>query len=91
MVIHLILTTLAGEEVQLTIDLQEYDALQEFENAVLEQLPEHKQHFFRCELDFVATEVGRSHLQTCSSPGVSAKRVRNTSLNWLLTWWCGWK
>ena len=40
MVIHLILTTLAGEEAQLMIELQEYDCLQEFENAVLEQLPE---------------------------------------------------
>ena len=39
MVIHLILTTLAGEEAQLTIELQEFDRLQEFENVVLEQLP----------------------------------------------------
>ena len=40
MVFHLILTTLAEEEVQLIIDLQEQDGLQEFENAVLEQLSE---------------------------------------------------
>ena len=39
MVIYLILTTLAGEEAQLTIELQEFDRLQEFENVVLEQLP----------------------------------------------------
>ena len=54
MVIHLILTTLAGEEAQLTIELQEYDGLQEFENAVLEQLPElGTSSTFCCELDFV--------------------------------------
>ena len=54
MVIHLILTTLAGEEAQLTIELQEYDRLQEFENAVLEQLPElGTSSTFCCELDFV--------------------------------------
>ena len=40
MTIYLILATLAGEEAQLTIELQEFDRLQEFENAVLEQLPE---------------------------------------------------
>ena len=39
MIVHLILTTLAGEEKQLTIELQEYDRFNEFENAVLEQLP----------------------------------------------------
>ena len=39
MVIHLILTTLAGEEAQLAIEIQEHDRLQEFENAVMEQLP----------------------------------------------------
>ena len=45
MVIHLILTTLAGEEAQL---------IQEFENAVLEQLPElGTSSTFCCELDFV--------------------------------------
>ena len=45
MVIHLTLTTLAGEEAQLTI---------EFENAVLEQLPElGTSSTFCCELDFV--------------------------------------
>ena len=54
MVIHLILTTLAGEEAQLTIELQEYDCLQGFENAVLEQLPElGTSSTFCCELDFV--------------------------------------
>ena len=31
MVLHLILTTLAGEEIQLTLELQEYDRLHEFE------------------------------------------------------------
>ena len=54
MIIHLILTTLAGEETQLTIELQEFDRLQEFESAVLEQLPEiGESSTFGCELDFV--------------------------------------
>ena len=54
MIIHLILTTLAGEEAQLTIELQEFDRLQEFEDAVLEQLPEiGESSTFGCELDFV--------------------------------------
>ena len=54
MVLHLILTTLAGEETQLTIELQEFDRLQEFESAVLEQLPEiGESSTFGCELDFV--------------------------------------
>ena len=54
MVIHLILTTLAGEEAQLTIELHEYDCLQEFEYAVMEQLPElGASSTFCCELDFV--------------------------------------
>ena len=37
MVLHLILTTLAGET-QLTIELQEYDRFCEFKNVVLEQV-----------------------------------------------------
>ena len=54
MIIHLILTTLAGEEARLTIELQEFDRLQEFESAVLEQLPEiGESSTFGCELDFV--------------------------------------
>ena len=54
MVLHLILTTLAGEETQLTIELQEFDRLHEFENAVLEQLPKiGESSTFGCELDFV--------------------------------------
>ena len=48
------MTTLAGEETQLTVDLQEHNDLQEFENAVLEQLPElGTSSTFCCELDFV--------------------------------------
>ena len=38
LVLHLILTTFAGEEIQLSIELQELDRLNEFENAVLENL-----------------------------------------------------
>ena len=58
MVLHLILTTLAGEETQLTIELQEYDRLHEFENAVLEQLPKiGESSTFGCELDFVCRDT----------------------------------
>ena len=47
----------AGEEAQLTVDLQEYDGLREFENAVLEQLPElGTSSTFCCELDFVCRD-----------------------------------
>ena len=57
MVLHLILTTLAGEETQLTIELQEFDRLQEFESAVLEQLPQiGESSTFGCELDFVCRD-----------------------------------
>ena len=58
LVLHLILTTFAGEEIQLTIDLQEFDRLNEFENAVLEQLPcIGESSTFGCELDFVHTDT----------------------------------
>ena len=57
MILHLILATLAGEETQLTIELQEFDRLQEFESAVLEQLPEiGDSSTFGCELDFVCRD-----------------------------------
>ena len=38
-VLHLILVTLAGDEIQLPIELQEFDRFNDFENAVLENLP----------------------------------------------------
>ena len=54
LVLHLSLTTFAGEEIQLTIELQEFDRLNEFENAVLEQLPYlGESSTFGCELQFV--------------------------------------
>ena len=57
MVLHLILTTLAGEETQLTIELQEFDRLHEFENAVLEQFPKiGESSTSGCELDFVCRD-----------------------------------
>ena len=56
MVLHLILTTLAGEEIQLTIELQEFDRLHEFESAVLEQLSKMRESTFGCELDFVCRD-----------------------------------
>ena len=58
MVLHLILTTLAEEETQLAIELQEYDHFYEFENAVLEQLPNiGESSTFGCELDFVCRDT----------------------------------
>ena len=60
MVLHLVLTTLAGEETQLAIELQEYDRFYEFEHAVLEQLPHiGESSTFGCELDFVCRETHR--------------------------------
>ena len=54
LVIHLILTTLAGEEMQLTVELQEFDRLNEFEEALLQQLPYiGESSTFGCELDFI--------------------------------------
>ena len=54
LVLHLILTTFAGDEIQLSIELQEFDRLNEFENAVLENLPYIGEcSTFGCELDFV--------------------------------------
>ena len=44
----------AGKEIRLSIDLQEYDRLNEFENAVLNQLPSiGDSSTFGCELQFV--------------------------------------
>ena len=53
-VLHLALITFAGDEIQLSIELQEFDRLNEFQNAVLENLL----HIGECstfgrELDFV--------------------------------------
>ena len=54
LVLHLILITLAGEEIQLTVELQEFDRLNEFENAVLQQLPYiGESSTFGCELEFI--------------------------------------
>ena len=48
------LVTLAGEEIQMPIELQEFDRLCEFENVVLEGLPMiGKSSTFGCELEFV--------------------------------------
>ena len=53
LVLQLLLTTLSGEERQVIIDLQEFDRLDEFETAVLEQLPTIGSSAFGCELIFV--------------------------------------
>ena len=57
-VLHLILTTFAGEEIQLAIELEEFDRLNESENAVLENLPYiGERSTFGCELDFVQKDT----------------------------------
>ena len=59
-VFHLILVTLAGDEIQLPIELQEFDRLSEFENAVIESLPLIGKHStFGCELEFVSMSTQR--------------------------------
>ena len=59
-VFHLILVTLAGDEIQLPIELQEFDRLSEFENALIESLPLiGKRSTFGCELSFVSTSAQR--------------------------------
>ena len=53
LVLHLILTNFGGEEIQLSTELQEFDRLNEFENAVLENLPYIEEcSTFGCELDY---------------------------------------
>ena len=54
----MILVTLAGEEIQLPIELQEFDRFDEFENAVLKNLPLIGMHSaFGCELEFVSMDA----------------------------------
>ena len=58
LVFHLILVTLAGDEIQLAIELQEFDRFNEFENAVLENLPLIGMHStFGCELEFISMDT----------------------------------
>ena len=53
------LTTLAGEDIQIVVDLQEFDRLDEFETAVLEQLPTiGGNSAFGSELAFVHKDTG---------------------------------
>ena len=57
---QLLLTTLSGEELQVIIDLQEFDRLDEFETAVLEQLPTiGGSSAFGRELTFVQRDTGQ--------------------------------
>ena len=60
LVLQLLLTTLSGEEHQVIIDLQEFDRFDEFETAVLEQLPTiGGSSTFGCEFTFVQRETGQ--------------------------------
>ena len=60
LVVHLQLTSLSGEEYQVIVDLQEFDRLDEFETAVLEQLPTiGGNSTFGCELTFVRRDTGQ--------------------------------
>ena len=54
----LTLTTLAGEDFEIVIDLQEYNTLEGFENAVLARLPYLGSHStFGCKLQFVQKDT----------------------------------
>ena len=74
-VLHVIPVTLAGEEIQLPIEFQEFDRFNEFENAVLENLPLIGMHStFGCELEFVSMDSRKvlvdpiwDTLQECNS------------------------
>ena len=60
LVLQLLLTTLSGEELQVIIHLQEFDRLDEFETAVLEQFPAIGAHStFGSELAFVHKDTGQ--------------------------------
>ena len=62
LVLQLLLTTLSGEEHQVIIDLQEFDRLDEFETAVLEQLPTiGGSSTFGCEFTFFRSTRYRSN------------------------------
>ena len=57
-VLHLVLVTFAGDEIQLSIELHEFDRLNEFQNAVVENLPcIGERSTFGCELDFVRKDT----------------------------------
>ena len=72
LVLHLILTTFAGEEIQLTIELQEFNKLNEFENAVLEQLPHIGEcSTFGCEFDFVHKDTRKTFGILCTKTTAS--------------------
>ena len=59
-VVHLLLTSLSGEHHQVTVDLQEFDRVDEFETAVLELLPTiGGSSTFGCELSFVRSDTGQ--------------------------------
>ena len=60
LVVYLQLTSLSGEEYQVIVDLQEFDRFDEFETAVLEQLPTiGGTSTFGCELTFVRQDTGQ--------------------------------
>ena len=60
LVVYLQLTSLSGEEYQVIFDLQEFDRFDEFETAVLEQLPTiGGTSTFGCELTFVRQDTGQ--------------------------------
>ena len=60
LVVYLHLTSLSGEDYQVTVDLQEFDRFNEFETAVPEQLPTiGGASTFGCELTFVRQDTGQ--------------------------------
>ena len=57
MIFHLILTTLAGEEIQLALELNELSRLDEFEDEAIQQLPKlGGSSTFGCALTFVCRD-----------------------------------
>ena len=77
LVVHLQLTSLSGEEYQVIVDLQEFDRFDEFETAVLEQLPTiGGTSTFGCELTFVRQDTGQLRLQPVSDSRSSMLSVR---------------
>lgn len=72
-VFHLVLVTLAGNEIQLAIDLREFDRLGEFENVVIENLPLMGEHStFGCELEFVSSRTQKIWRTLFGTPSMSA-------------------
>ena len=82
LVLQLLLTTLSGEAHQVIIDLQEFDRLDEFETAVLEQLPTiGGSSTFGCEFTFVQRDTGQILRNPSGTPSGTATTFTWSSAN----------